>query len=383
MTPARPVIAHVLHRLDRAGAEVLAAALSRDLRDRFEFVFLCLDGLGPLADELADDGFTVEALDRKPGLDRALSKRLRERLDHHRIELIHAHQYTPFFYSALSRGVFQNTPPILFTEHGRHVPDNPSLKRRLANKLLLKPADRITAVSQSVKHALVKNEGLPRDRIAVVHNGIDPGPAPGSDIVEDEKRKARTLLNIDNDRPVVMQVARFHSVKDHATALRAWSIVHQQIPGALLVFVGDGPERNNLETLTAELELQDAVRYLGSVDNARQLIPAADVCMLTSLSEGLSVTLLEAMAAGKPIVATDVGGNPELVTHGETGLLAPSRDPEAIADCITQLLPNAPYANLTLGKAGRERLLKAFTAERMHKLYADHYESLIQTPSCR
>ncbi len=374
MANARPVIAHVLHRLDRAGAEVLAAALARDLRDRFEFVFFCLDGLGPLADELIDDGFIVEALDRKPGLDRGLAKRLHQRLAHHRVDVIHTHQYTPFFYSALSRGLLQSSPPILFTEHGRHVPDNPSLKRRLANKLLLKQADRVTAVSAFVKQALIKNEGIPSQRITVVHNGIDPGTGP----TDDDRAAARELLSLSPDRPVVMQVARFHPVKDHATALRAWSIVHAQLPDALLVFVGDGPQRENLEQLTAQLGLTDAVQFLGSVDNARQIIPAADLCMLTSLSEGLSVTLLEAMAAGKPIVATDVGGNPELVIHGKTGLLAPSRDPEALADCIMQLLPNAPYAKLTLGSAGRARLLTDFTADQMHAHYAQHYESLVK-----
>ncbi|MBX2853058.1 MAG: glycosyltransferase [Phycisphaeraceae bacterium] len=375
----RPVIAHVLHRLDRAGAEVLAAGLARGLADRFDFMFLCLDGPGVLADELADEGFAVEALGRQPGLDRTLAKRLRDRLTHHRVGLIHAHQYTPFFYSAVSRGLFKNTTPLLFTEHGRHVPDTTSLKRRLANKLLLKKTDRVTAVSQFVKHALIKNEGMPAARIDVVHNGIDPGPEPN----EDGRAAARQQLGITPDRPVVMQVARFHPVKDHATALRAWSIVHAQMPDALLVFVGDGPERDNLEALTQQLELQDAVRFTGGVDDARQLIPAADLCMLSSLSEGLSVTLLEAMAAGKPIVATDVGGNPEAVVNGQTGLLAPSRDPGALAGCVMQLLPNAPYTARVLGQAGRQRLLEHFTADRMHRAYAQHYESLAADASSR
>lgn len=376
---SRPVIAQVLHRLDRAGAEVLAADLARDLRERFEFVFLCLDGLGPLADDLANEGFAVEALGRQPGLDRGLAKRLRDRLSHHRVDLIHAHQYTPFFYSALSRGVLTqklSDMPILFTEHGRHVPDTTSLKRRLANKLLLKKTDRVTAVSQFVKQALIKNEGIAGPRIAVVHNGIAPGRDPENDDCEDERRIARESLNIEPGRPVVMQVARLHPVKDHATALRAWSIVHQQLPDALLVFVGDGSERHALEALTETLGLQDAVRFVGAVNNARELIPAADLCMLTSLSEGLSVTLLEAMAAAKPIVATDVGGNPEAVEHGKTGLLVPPRDPEATADCLMQLLPNSPYANLTLGKAGRARLLAGFTADRMHAIYAQHYVAM-------
>lgn len=379
MATTRPVIAHVLHRLDRAGAEVLAADLARGLREQFDFVFFCLDGLGPLADELAEDGFTVEALDRQPGLDRGLARRLRERLAHHRVRLIHAHQYTPFFYSALARGVLKRQLPgagVLFTEHGRHVPDHHSLKRSLANKLLLKKTDRVTAVSQFVKSALVRNEGIPAKRISVVHNGIDPGRQP----TDDDRAQARSLLGISPDRPVVMQVARLHPVKDHGTALRAWAIVHQQMPDALLVFVGDGPQRDHLETLTETLGLQDAVQFLGSVDNARQLIHSADLCMLTSLSEGLSVTLLEAMAAAKPIVATDVGGNPETIVNGDTGLLTPRGDIQALAQAILQLLPNAPYTARTLGSAGRKRLLNAFTADRMHSLYAHHYESMTADP---
>ena len=378
MTNPRPVIAHVLHRLDRAGAEVLAADLARGLRDQFDFVFLCLDGLGALADELSEDGFIVEALDRQPGLDRALAKRLRDHLTHHKVDLIHAHQYTPFFYSALSRGILSKKlpgVPVLFTEHGRHVPDKRSLKRILANKLLLKNNDQVTAVSAFVKRALMRNEGVAANRIDILHNGIDPTPGSLPANADDQalREQARKRLNISQDRPLVMQVARLHPVKDHGTALRAWSIVHQQMPDAILLFVGDGPERENLETLTKTLGLQSAVQFLGSVNNARQLIPAADICMLTSLSEGLSVTLLEAMAAGKPIVATDVGGNPEAVIHGKTGLLAPSRDPEAIANSILQLLPNAPYTNRTLGIAARQRLLDSFTAEKMYRRYAQHY----------
>ncbi|MGB0768965.1 MAG: glycosyltransferase, partial [Phycisphaeraceae bacterium] len=235
----RPVIAHALHRLDRAGAEVLAAGLARDLRDRFRFVFLCLDGLGAIGEALRDEGFVVETLERRPGIDRALAKRLRQRLRHHRVDLVHAHQYTPFFYAALARGAMpigNKHPPILFTEHGRHVPDRRSTKRVFANKLLLRPADRVTAVGRFVKQALVENEGIPDRRVDVVYNGIAPGPPP----TDDDRRQARERLGLDADRSLVVHVARFHPVKDHATAIRAWAKLHNDLPEALLVLVGDG-----------------------------------------------------------------------------------------------------------------------------------------------
>lgn len=374
MPTDRPVIAHVLHRLDRAGAEVLAAGLSRALRDRFDFVFLCLDGLGPLADALRGDGFVIEELGRKPGVDLALGRRLRERLRAHGVSLVHAHQYTPFFYSSLSRGRIRRrkSPPILFTEHGRHYPDHRSTRRVLANKLLLSGKDRVTAVGAFVREALVRNEGLAERRIEVIYNGITPGEEP----TERDRSTAREQLKIDDDRPVAMQVARFHPVKDHATALRAWARVREAVPHALLVLVGEGGERAAMQALADELGLQDAVRFTGAVDDARGLVPAADLCLLTSLSEGVSVTLLEAMAAARPVVATSVGGNPEVVEDGGTGLLAPRGDAEALAGHIVALFKDKARAD-ALGRAGRQRLIERFTAERMHDAYARSYGAML------
>lgn len=378
MQSNRPVIAHVLHRLDRAGAEVLAAGLARALRDRFEFVFLCLDALGPLAEELGGDGFVVEALERRPGIDLALGRRLRGKLTTHNVSLVHAHQYTPFFYSALSRGRVPGRrrsrgagpTPIIFTEHGRHYPDHRSTRRVLANKLLLRGKDRVTAVGDFVRDALVRNEGIAPKRIEVIHNGITPGEAPSTA----DRQAARQQLGIDNDRPIVMQIARFHSVKDHATALRAWAHVHASQADAQLVLIGEGGERHAMHQLCKELSIQDVVKFTGPVADARKLIPAADVCLLTSLSEGISVTLLEAMAACKPVVATDVGGNAEVVTHQTTGLLAPRGDGDALANHISTLLTDANRA-AQFGSAGRQRLLDRFTADRMHDAYARRYES--------
>jgi len=375
MSNTRPVIAHVLHRLERAGAEVLAAGLARQLADRFDFVFFCLDGLGPLAEELKKDGFVVEALDRRPGIDLSLGRALRRHRRRHHVSLIHAHQYTPFFYSALSRGRIpgRRSTPILFTEHGRHYPDHRSTRRVLANKLLLAGRDRVTAVGRFVSEALVQNEGIAPKRIDVIYNGITPGPEP----TDTDRADARAQLGIDATRPVAIQIARFHTVKDHGSALRAWAEVCKAVPDALLVLIGEGDERAAMQALASELGLGESVLFAGERANARTLIPAADLCMLTSLSEGVSVTLLEAMAGCKPVVATDVGGNSEVVVHEETGLLAPRSDPDALAKHITTLLRDRALAD-TYGKAGRQRLLSRFTAERMHDAYAAVYDQMLR-----
>jgi L-malate glycosyltransferase len=373
MDQIRPTLGHVLHRLDRAGAEVLASALSRRLRDRYRFVFLCLDGVGPLGEQLADEGFAVLDLKRRPGLDLSVARRIRQAVVDHRIDLLHAHQYTPFFYAALSRRL-SASPPILFTEHGRHYPDQRKIKRVLANRLLLKSSDRITAVGHFVKRALIDNEGIAQSRIEVIHNGIDPADFPPAD--PDSRARARATLGIGENCPLVMQVARFHSVKDHDTAVRAFALVTEKISNARLCLIGDGEQRQALEAMSAELAIHDHVLFTGVRADVTDLLPAADLFVLSSLSEGISVTLLEAMAVGLPIVATEVGGNPEVVEHDVTGLLSPRSDFRALAENLTALLQDSARRK-AFGDAGRARLLERFTQERMHRGYINLYAKLL------
>lgn len=359
-----------------AGAEVLAAGLCRNLGDRFDFVFLCLDDVGTLGEQLADEGFSVECLHRRPGVDFALGRRLRAAVNRHRVNLIHAHQYTPFFYAGLSRGL-GGRPPVLFTEHGRHYPDMRKRRRVVANRLLLRRGDAITAVGHFVADALVKNEGLSPRRIQTIHNGIDPAgfDPPDTPAYLDSRRRTRAELRLSDDQPTLLQVARFHPVKDHATSLRAFAHVHAAVPRAVLLLAGDGPQRENMQALAGQLGIAPAVRFLGLRRDIRDLMAAADAFVLSSLSEGLSVTLLEAMAAGLPIAATRVGGNAEVVEHGITGLLSPRGDAEPLARHLMHLLRD-PVLRRKMGNAGRQRLHSQFTEHQMHAAYARLYTDM-------
>ena len=374
------VVAHVVHRLYRAGAEVLVASLSRRLRDQFSFVFICLDEIGPLGHELAEDGFPVLSLDRQPGIDLKLARRMRAACREHQVDILHAHQYTPFFYSAISRGM-SGKPRVLFTEHGRHYPDIRRPKRVAANQFLLRRRDRVTAVGEFVKRALVTNEGLPARRIDVIYNGIDLDQFGGDDGQAGDARESgagalreqvRSSLGLEATQPVMLQVARFHSVKDHATAIRAVAGVRKQMPDAVLLLAGDGDERTEMEKLVEELGVQANVRFLGVRKDISDLMAAADVFLLSSVSEGVSVTLLEAMACRVPVVATDVGGNPEVVDAGVTGLLAPRGDDVGLAEHLTTLLSDAVMRE-RMGEAGRSRALGMFTEAQMHDAFAQLY----------
>ncbi|MCC5830982.1 MAG: glycosyltransferase [Phycisphaeraceae bacterium] len=386
---SRPVIAHILHRLYLAGAEVLAADLARrlgnpaDERAPFRFVFLCLDEVGPLGEALRDEGFTVENLERRPGVDMAVARRIRDTARRENVAILHAHQYTPFFYAAISRAwpiipspLIRRRPRLLFTEHGRHYPDQASRKRIWSNRLLLRPTDRVTAVGRWVQKALVDNEGIADQRIEVIHNGIHPGRFKPADAAA--RSALRYSLGVTDGRPILLQVARFHPVKDHLTAIDAFARVVESIPEAMLLLVGDGEQKEAIVERIRRHGIWKSVRLLGVRSDVPDLINAADLFLLSSLSEGISVTLLEAMGCGVPIVATEVGGNPEVVEHGVTGLLSPRRDSEGMAENILELLGDEPRRR-AMGEAGRERLLNHFDQDRMHEAYASMYRAMIES----
>lgn len=184
------------------------------------------------------------------------------------------------------------------------------------------------------------------------------------------------MLGIDSTKHLIMQVARFHPVKDHLTGLRAFARLSKEMPEAYLCLIGDGVMKRAIEGRAQEWGVASRVVFLGIRDDVARLLPAADVFMLSSVSEGVSVTLLEAMATGLPIVTTVVGGNPEVVEHEQTGLLSPRGDDETLAANLVTLLQN-PATRRAYGKAGRMRLLETFTQDRMHRQYADLYQKML------
>ncbi len=366
-----PVICQVLHTLDVGGAEILAARLGRQLRDEFRFHFICLDSAGTLAEQLAADGFPIHVFQRRPGFDWRLLRQLSQLFRDQRVEILHAHQYAPFAYCAMARG-FSTRPHIVFTEHGRHQPDYPRPKRIWANKFFLGRNDRAIAVGEAVRQALLQNEGLPPDRVSVIYNGVDLTRfdpfAPLRDSVRQELRLAA-------DDFVLIQVARLDYLKDHGTALRTVSLLRSAGLPLKLLIVGDGPERSKIEQQHAELQLGDSVQWLGQRKDIPRLLQAADVLLLTSTSEGIPLTLIEGMAAGLPIVATDVGGVAEVVEQGTTGLLARSGNPDQLAAQIRRLL-SEPELRVRYGQAGRQRAEQLFSEPDMHRQYRAAYRRL-------
>ena len=329
----------------------------------------CLDEAGEWAPRLEAHGIAVRALGRRPGLRPALGRAIARIAADDEIDLVHAHHYSPFVYSALAR-LWAPRVALVFTEHGRLSDRPPSSKRRMANLLLSRVPHRVFAVSEDVKAHLV-GEGFHPRSVGVIYNGVEAGLAAQPA----DRSRIRQQLGIGDDEFVVGTVARLDPVKDLGTCISA--IAAMTTRGRLLV-IGDGPERISLEALAAERRIRDRVLFLGHRDDAREVLAGCDIYVNSSISEGVSLTILEAMAAGLPVVATRVGGTPEVVTP-DTGVLVPARDPGALGRALDSLGTD-PARRRKLGHAGRQRLEERFTIDRMVREYAEVYRSLAPGP---
>lgn len=210
-------------------------------------------------------------------------------------------------------------------------------------------------------------EGFPAARVTVLHNGIDLGPP----VAENARRASRTALGLPIDSFVVGAVARLDPVKDLVTLVEAFGSVHALVTGARLVIVGDGPEREALRSAVRRFGIPDAVLMTGYREDVRALLPGFDVFVNCSIHEGISLTILEAMAATVPLVATSVGGNSEVVDRS-TGLLVPARSPTALASALTALAADVDQRR-QMGAAARLRVESHFSLQRMVAGYLATY----------
>jgi glycosyltransferase involved in cell wall biosynthesis len=362
---ARASIAHVVLSLDPGGAEKLVLDLATRCARRVPTRVYCLDRAGEWAPQLTGAGIPVVVVGRRPGFDLRVAARLRRLARRDGVTVLHCHQYTPFVYGALAS--LPRTFRIVFTEHGRLSDALPSPRRAAVNRILGHLPAVTAAVSAELREFMLR-EGFSPRQVVVIPNGIDPGPEPSASA----RALARESIGVGNSEFVVGTAARLDHVKNLPMALEAFADLKAHVPHAVFVVIGDGPERQSLSECPAALRAGDAIRWLGYREDVRRLLPAFDVYLNTSVSEGVSVTILEAMAAGVPVVATAVGGTPEVVVSGRTGFLVGSRDVHACAAALERLAGDATL-RCQSGSAGRERLIGHFDADQMVGRYLAAY----------
>lgn len=335
--PRRLRIAHVSLGLDVGGQEKLLVEFARLAdRRRFELHFISLTTRGALAPAIEEHGWPVTTLEGQPGIRPGLIWALTRLFRRERFDVVHTHDDRPLLYSCLAVRLAR-VRHFIHTHHHGYLPQVSARQLRFMT-YAARMTSRFVCVSEDSRRYVVA-QGVPQAKTLVIRNGID--------------LTRFAFHGPQRDGPAVT-VARLSPEKDIANLLRAVQIVRQRFPDFRLEIAGDGPERENLQRLVAELALQDAVRFLGEVREVPAVLARARLFVLPSKTEGISLTLLEAMASGLPVVATRVGGTPEVVAEEETGLLVPSQEPPPLADALGRLWSSSQAA-AALGSAGRRR----------------------------
>jgi glycosyltransferase involved in cell wall biosynthesis len=370
MTGRRLRVLQLLQGLAIGGIERMVLDLVFELpADDYSTAFCTFDREGPLARLVRERGMAIHFRPRRGAIDPRFVLWLAQLVRSERIDIVHAHNATAFFYGALATTLVPRAR-FLYTEHDRAFPT--PLRERGLHAALARRTDAVVTVSQTLRDNLVRYECFPPARVHVVKNGVRLSPATR------DRDAVRAELAL-GGRPVAGIVARLAPVKNHAVLLRAWKQVLDSVPDAVLLVVGNGSTESACRALAAELGLGDTVRFLGFRLDIADLLLAMDVFVLSSHSEGLSLTLLEAEAAGLPIVATHVGGNPEVVRDGESGFLVPSSQPGPLAAALARLLQN-PSLRARFGARGRALYHDGFTLQSMVSGYDRLYRALAGMP---
>jgi len=374
-TRRRALIAHVIPTLRIAGLENVVARLTDRLRAHLDHVVITPAGDGPVRARFPV-GVPVIPMAEQHRPDQWNALRMARLFRSLRPDIVHSRNWSCV--DAIIGARLAGVPIVIHSEHGREAsdPEGRDRVRRLGRRVLSPMVDQFVTVSRDLARWLVEDVGLPRRKVLPICNGVDTYRfCPGG------RQVARATLGIGPERIVIGTVGRLDPVKDQAGLLRAFSRIADD-PRALLLIAGEGPCRAELEATVSALGLDGRVRLLGERDDVPHVLAAMDVFVLCSIGEGISNTILEAMATGLPVVATRVGGNPELVVDGNTGFLVVPRSPAALAAPLRRYLED-PGLVAHHGRSARDLAEAEFSLERMVGAYEELYERLLDVKGRR
>lgn len=370
MRSNRIQILHLTETAGPGGAEMLMVRLVERLETKYESrIGLIKDGW--LATEMRNRGVPVQLYENQGSTPIPLIRQLAGTIRREKIDLIHSHEFLMNTYAAAAS--ILTGVPQLATVHGRNYYGDRA-RRRAAYRAVSRRAC-IVAVCGATKEYLIERVGVAPRRIRVVHNGVDvedARPIDNSKIVGHSSQRG----------PTICTVGRLSPVKGLSDLLLAVRDLIMTWPTLQLLVVGQGRLEGVLKQQVMDLGLSKNVQFTGHLENLRDVWLRVDVFALPSLSEGLPLSLLEAMAAGIPSVATRVGGVGEVIEDGETGLLVPPGDRQALAEGIMKLLEDRTLAR-QMGKAAQETVVRCFSLTKMVQAYREIYADLIQSRNGR
>lgn len=365
-------ILYVMHSLGRGGTENgVVNLLNRMDPARFRFTIALMESNRAMLERVERPGVHVVTVRRRWGNDPLFPAQLFALFRREKPDLVHTRNFSAI--EGLAAARLAGVKGVLHSEHGRDVDEAERLKRRraIARSVLFRFADRVVTVSEELRSTILASCDVPSAKVQCVPNGVDLSRfgAHGA------RERIRRELGITSDQIVVGSVGRHDPVKDYRSLIKAFAAMRAANHVRLLL-CGDGPSNLELRALARELAVDDRVIFTGFRDDVPDVLAAMDVFVLPSVTEGMSNAILEAMASGLPCIATRVGGNGELVSHGVNGLLVPTGSPDKLHDAIRHLVDD-DAARLRMGRAGRHRSETRFSLDGMVARYEDLYEGLI------
>jgi glycosyltransferase involved in cell wall biosynthesis len=362
-------ITHVVENLNRGGLErVVLDLVKLQQQQGYRCQVVCLFERGALAHELDALGIPVHACGKRKGLDLAALARARGLIRAHATDVLHTHNAVAH-YLAMLASVGLPVGKVVNTRHGMG-----GMRRWDRAEMLyragLARTDIVTVVCEAAGNGAIERRLVPRRKLRVVPNGLRvqefaiASPAA--------RMRLRQMLGLPPQTYLVGTVGRLNWAKDQNSLIRAFRRVHGQMPDTALVLVGEGALRAELEACARDEGVAASVHFLGDRNDVRELLQGLDVFALSSVSEGYSMALLEASATALPIVATDVGGNREIVREGITGRIVPPRDVESLAQAILGLLRD-PGRAAQFGAAARSMVETGGSLEAVAARYAELY----------
>jgi sugar transferase (PEP-CTERM/EpsH1 system associated) len=370
----KPLIVHVLYRLDTGGMEHIIVSLINATRDRYRHAVIALAGFGVLRSEIENAVTTCLSLEKKPGKDWPCYFRFWRALRTLKPDLVQTYNIGTLDLAPVVR--LAGVRRLVHAEHGRDAADpqgeNPrylGLRRWLAPLI-----DRYVAVSPDLQNWLTNRARIRPSKVRYIENGVD---VAAFDLPRVAPRQR--LANIAPPGTVLIgNVARLDKVKDQVGLIAAFKLLCENAGHAdcRLVIAGEGPQRGELERQIVQLGLVQTVRLLGNRDDVAELLAECDVFVLSSIAEGMPVTLLEAMAAKLPVVATDVGGVAAVVEAGITGTLVPAGDRSALARALGMYAEDVTLRRRH-GDAGYARVATQFSLKAMVTAYVTLYDDLL------
>ena len=327
----------------------------------------------PLAEPLRRAGIEVRVLGIERLRQRDAVDRVRNEVERAQPDLLHAQlEFSTILGTRVARSKGIPTVATIHTIEQPRPFTRDGLRERLMHRALRTRTDRVIAVSKRARDHIVATASLPRNRVIALWNGIDLAPFRTPSVGRGD---IRAELGIPVKAPLIVTVAVLRQPKGVQDMIEAMSQIGDRLPNAHYLVVGDGAHRAELEALVGRLDLADRVLFSGRRDDVADLLGASDVFALPSHTEALPTVVIEAMAAGLPVVATDVGGIPEMVERGGTALLVPPHRPDALADAVGRLIAS-PRQATAMGRAGARLAAERFDVRRHAAFLVDEYRHL-------